>query len=253
VTVCVGVDGCKGGWIAVWRDDRSEPKTEVFETFYAVFQSAPDDSVIVVDIPIGLPDRIVGKGRAAEQKVRELLKGKTSSVFSVPSREAVEQGALYLEDYRSKKISYEESYARTKEVACSTSNPAKALSRQAFGILPKIAEVDELLRGSRSLAARVWESHPEAAFCMMDGKTPVASRKSSAEGAAARREVLQRRGLPAAFLGEPPPSGAKTDDFLDACAMLLVAEAICANRCVSHPSPPDRDRYNLPIAIWTSA
>ena len=37
----------------------------------------------------------------------------------------------------------------------------KKMSQQAFGILPKIREVDELLTANRTLVGRVVEVHPE--------------------------------------------------------------------------------------------
>ena len=248
MNACAGVDGCKGGWITVWRKRNEDPQAAVFNTFSGLLENLPSDAIIAVDIPIGLPDRIEGTGRAAEQAVRKLLPGKTSSVFSVPSREAVEKGQAYLSAHP-----YKMAYLLTKDVARATSHPPKALSRQAFGILPKIAEVDALLRADTSLHLRLWESHPEAAFCFLNQSRPMSSRKSTDEGAKERRAVLAVNGIDPAFLALSAPSGAKTDDFLDACAMLATAEPILAGNYVTHPSTPERDRHNLPIAIATPA
>jgi predicted RNase H-like nuclease len=246
MTVCAGVDGCKGGWIVVWRGDGLLPEVQVFKRLEDLVAMLTGDAVIAVDIPIGLPDQIVGAGRVAEQAIRKLLPGKTSSVFSVPSREAIEKGARFLEIHP-----YEKAYDLTKQVAAATSVPSRTLSRQSFGILPKIAEVDALLRSDESLPLRILESHPEAVFCLLNGGTPMSRGKMTAEGAAQRRVVLEGKGFSQGFLSSPAPSGAKTDDFLDACAMLLVAESVLLERDVPHPSPPGRDKHNLPVAIRT--
>jgi predicted RNase H-like nuclease len=246
MTVCAGVDGCKGGWIAVWRKEELPPEARVFNRLEDLVARLPSDAVIAVDIPIGLPDQIIGAGRVAEQAVRKLLPGKASSVFSVPSREAIEKGARFLKEYP-----YKKAYDLTKQVAAATSEPSRTLSRQSFGILPKIAEVDALLRSDDALCLRLLESHPEAAFCILNGGSPLSRSKATAEGAAQRRAVLADKGFSRGFLEMAAPFGAKTDDFLDACAMLLVAESILAKKEVPHPSPPGRDRHNLPIAIRT--
>ena len=53
---------------------------------FAEILNAPEcPPVIAVDMPIGLPDRIDGPGRPAEQAVRPLLGQRQSSVFSIPS------------------------------------------------------------------------------------------------------------------------------------------------------------------------
>ncbi len=84
MTVCAGVDGCRGGWIAVWRHPGAAPTVTVFEKFGDLLMELPNDAIIAVDIPIGLPKRIQGKGRVAEQTVRPLLPGKASSGIQRP-------------------------------------------------------------------------------------------------------------------------------------------------------------------------
>lgn len=66
-----------------------------------------------------------------------------------------------------------------------------------------------------------------------------------------RKALLARRGLPGSFLELPPPRGAAADDFLDACAMLLVAERHAAGIAIPFPDPPLSDSRGIPLAIWT--
>jgi predicted RNase H-like nuclease len=252
VSVCAGVDGCKGGWIAVWRGQGLPAEARVFKRFGQVAGSLPDDAVIAVDIPIGLPDQIDGPGRAAEQAVRPMLRRKSSSIFSVPSRQAVGQGMKHYEAWLSGVMGYRQAYVLTKQAALATSDPSRAISRQAFGILPKIGEVDQLLRADKRLADRVWESHPEVAFCVLNGGIPLLKNKLTEQGSSERRGTLISNGFASGFLSQAAPYGAKPDDFLDACAMLLVAEAIRAKKHVSHPPDFGHDRHGLRIAITTT-
>jgi predicted RNase H-like nuclease len=68
---------------------------------------------------------------------------------------------------------------------------------------------------------------------------------------AERRALLASCGHDRAFLDRPPPRGAAADDFLDAAAMMLVAERHARGEATSFPDPPGRDAHGLPVAIWT--
>jgi predicted RNase H-like nuclease len=68
-------------------------------------------------------------------------------------------------------------------------------------------------------------------------------------GMAERKALLCRHGYERAFLDRRPPAGAKSDDFLDACCMMLVADRIRRGEAVSFPDPPGRDAYGIPVAI----
>ena len=87
-----GVDGCRIGWIAVlMRVDDPQIHRIVTAPSLAAIADAPErPAVIAVDMPIGLPERTEGSGRAPEQLIRPLLGARQSSVFAIPSRRAVE-------------------------------------------------------------------------------------------------------------------------------------------------------------------
>jgi predicted RNase H-like nuclease len=57
--------------------------------------------------------------------------------------------------------------------------------------------------------------------------------------------------LPRELLDLAAPRGAASDDFLDACAMLLIAERHQAGLAIPFPDPPLLDDCGIPIAIWT--
>ena len=111
-------------------------------------------------MPIGLPEFSSRGGRGPEALVRPLLGSRQSSVFSIPSRAAV-----YAETAPFTTV--EEWYAahrRASGIAMRTSDPPRGVSIQAFGIFSKIREIDRLLIEWPTLRARLFESHPEAAF-----------------------------------------------------------------------------------------
>lgn len=246
-----GVDGCTGGWICVSRASGEVfPSVEVFASFAALASSLDAKAIIAVDMPIGLPEKAGLGGRGAEQAVRPYLKARQSSVFSVPSRAAVfaEPGPFENESDRLA------AHKRASAIAMATSDPPRKISIQAFGLFAKIRELDVWLREDMSRSNRVFESHPEFAFTILNGCKPMALPKKikgkvNPEGMAERRGFLASRGFSADFLKRSPPRGANSDDFLDACAMLLVAERLAAGVANAYPSPPARDAFGLPIAI----
>ncbi len=229
VTWLAGVDGCRAGWVmALVRPEGSDAVLRVVPRFADVLAEAA--AIVAVDMPIGLPEHAGPGGRGPEQLVRRKLPGRSSSVFSVPSRAAVEA----------------DDYAEACRIARATSDPPRALSRQLFNIMPRIREVDATLRADPAAAARVFESHPELTFCRLNGGLPPPKKKTAA-GALARRSLLGLAGL---AVDGPVPRGAAVDDVLDALACAIAARRLYRGEAVSYPGQPRRDAHGLPIAIW---
>nr|BAT30326.1 hypothetical protein [Aureimonas sp. AU4] len=195
-------------------------------------------------MPIGLPERIRGPGRAAEQAARPHLGARRGSIFSIPARAAVEAGRGPFRDGAARRGAYAESCRLAREL----SEPPSAVSIQGFGLFPKILEIDDRLRAEPELAARVLESHPELVFAGLTG-APCRYAKTGAAGAAERRAILLAHGLPAALLDAARPSGAAEDDRLDACALLLAARRRRDGLTRRFPEPPEHDAHGLPITI----
>lgn len=245
-----GVDGCKAGWVAVHREPGAPPSVSVFPTFQALLDALPG-ATIAVDMPIGLPDFSSRGGRGPEALVRPLLGARQSSVFAIPSR-----AALYADtgDFTTVEAWYA-AHRRASEVAMATSDPPRGVSIQAFGIFAKIREIDALLIARPDLRGRVFESHPEVAFCRLNGGIAMALPKKvkgavNPAGMEERKALLCRHGYEKSFLDQPPPKGAASDDFLDAAAMMLIAGRIANGEARPSPDPPPSDRFGIPIAIW---
>ena len=245
-----GVDGCKAGWIAVICDGTGT-NARVFGSFAGLLATMPGDAVVAVDMPIGLPDFTTKGGRGPEMLVRPLLGQRQSSVFSIPSRAAVHAETADFTDLET----WYAAHRRSSEVAMRTSEPPRGVSIQAFGIFSKIREIDALMMARTDLRERVIESHPEVAFWRLNGGQAMSLPKKikgrvNPDGMEERKSLLARVGHDRSFLDQAPPRGAAADEFLDACAMMLIAERHRRGQTTSFPSPPGRDINGIPVAIW---
>ncbi|GGK52914.1 DUF429 domain-containing protein [Salinarimonas ramus] len=236
-----GADGYPFGWVVAFMrlDGAEPPRLRGAPDLAAVLDAPEAPRLVAIDMPIGLPERIVGPGRAAEQAVRPLLGGRQSSVFSMPSRAAV-----YAADYR-----------EACGVALATSTPPRKVSKQGFMLFPKIREIDALLRARPQDVARVFEVHPEVAFWRMNGERALETPKkvkgrAHPPGLAQRRALLEAAGIPAALVDAERPRGSGPDDHLDALAALVVAMRLAQRTARGFPEPPERDAHGLPVAIW---
>jgi predicted RNase H-like nuclease len=132
------------------------PSYEVFDTFANLVGWLQPDSIIAVDMPIGLPERAIKGGRAPDWAAKEFLGPRRASVFLVPSRRAV---------YAREAVdAYKQGYRRVCAVACETSDPRRAPSIQAYSIFPRIQQIDQMLRQDKALRRRVFEVHPEVSL-----------------------------------------------------------------------------------------
>lgn len=223
-----GVDGCRGGWVALVVEADGRPRELRFVERLADLLT-PDLALAAVDMPTGFPDIAQKGGRDCERAARAALPGKTSSVFSAPSRKA-----LGNRDYRT---------------ACAKNGNGIGLSKQAFNLFPKMRELDALVRAKPR--CRIVEAHPELAFARLAG-TPVLAKKKTAEGRAARLALLAAAGLPeiADWLDLLPRKLVAPDDSIDAAVLALTALRVARGQAECFPARPAKDRFGIPMAIW---
>ena len=230
----IGLDGCRGGWLAVYWDGSptSSPNVRILANIHDL--DLPQGCTCAIDIPIGFMDTVNEGGRDAERAARNFLKGKTSSVFSAPCRKAL--GAK----------SFAEALALNKQ----NSQPRGiGLSQQSAALIPKLKEVDDFI--TVEVQEQLFESHPEVAFAIMNGNSAVLSKKRQKEGASERIELLRKSGFPIDNLVKPERAGGNwfIDDLLDACACAWSARRIHEGRAVTFPADPPRDARGLRMAI----
>lgn len=233
-----GLDGCRGAWAGALLDldDPARHRCALFPEVAALLDAPEHPLIVGIDVPIGLPDRVLGGGRAADRAARAQLGPARASVFPMPPRAAV-----YAPDYEAAKV-----------LSRALSDPPFAPSIQGYNIFRSVRAVDTLLRERPDVRGRVHEVHPEVAFHALNGGRPLGLPKKGArarEGLALRRALLAGAGLPAALIGGRA-KGVPEDDHLDALAALVVARDILAGCAVPLPETPERDAHGLPIVIW---
>lgn len=189
----LGADGCRGnGWVALEVSAAGLRWHHVVGVRALLGLAAERGAAaLAMDVPIGLRDGV----RECDRLARARLPGAASSVFAAPSR-----AVLACQTY---------AQARTLQ---------PSLSAQAFGLVPRIRDVDEALPLEHD--AWVVECHPEVTFRAMTARARW-HRKKSATGALQRLRTLETVFGP---LPEDVPGAAGLDDALDAAACAWTAQ-----------------------------
>lgn len=215
----VGADGCRGGgWVLAVVDPDGALTWGWADDTGALLRLAEGADAVALDVPIGLP--ALGGTRACDVLARGRLGPRRSSVFAAPPREVLACAT----------------YAEARPVAPS-------LSAQAFGLVPRIREVDVALRArGPAVHERVVECHPEVAFARLG---PALATKRSAQGA------LQRLGLLREVVDLPDdvPPGAALDDALDAAACALTALRWAAGQAEALGDEVDAEGLPMRIVV----
>ncbi len=225
----LGVDGCRAGWLVVGA--RLDPSGEFEQLSWSLELEAAsfiDADLVAIDMPMGLA---ADGPRPCDQQARALLGPRRSSVFPSPVRAAL--GAV---DYRE---------------ACDLSFAAsgRKLSKQAYNLLPKIRQLDQLLLADPGRSDRVHEVHPELAFSQWNGGEPMAHGKKTAAGAAQRQALVEAQfpGLALKIRTGVAKSQLADDDILDAIACLWSARRLFRQGALVLGL--ERDGCGLPMRI----
>lgn len=228
---CVGVDGAKQGWIAVWPK-QAEFEFAVYDSPASLWRAHSGARVVAVDIPIGLSKQ---GPRVADVLARKFVGGRRAcSVFSAPVRGILDAGSQV------------EASRRHREI------DGRGFGAQAFGILAKIRVWDEFLRANQSAMAVVREVHPEVSFAALNAGLGLAAGKKTAEGAAQRIKLLGAAfgaGPVMALLARIPKRAAAPDDVLDALIALWSARRISSGEAKTLPDPTAADAAGVRMAI----
>lgn len=225
-----GVDGCLDGWLCVMhRNGKFEGFVEA--NIEILLKRIGEPAIVALDLPIGITERGT---RQCDQLVRKLLgRPRGSSVFPTPVRSALK--------------------AQTYTEACELHEKAdgRRISKQNWGILGKIHEVDLLLKIRPRLRGVLHEVHPEFSFACWNENQPMADSKKTSAGRQARENLIDAHwpGLRSMLSEQLPKDGWATDDLNDALAALWSAERIAAGRAIQQPNPPEQDRFGIPMTI----
>ena len=165
----VGVDGCKGGWFSVGLEQNGNfCESIVFEKFGQLLEHYKDAELILVDMPIGLPEE--GERRDCDSEARRKIRPRSSSVFPAPTRvmaRNIKDGHKF--------------------------SAVSGISKQTFSIGCKTAEVDEIMsKCTPNRKAQVREVHPELCFWALNNGCPMEFKKKCKEGQSERLRVLEK-------------------------------------------------------------
>ncbi len=229
-----GIDGCRAGWLAVTLD-RELHSWELLRDEQALETYLEPFACVLIDIPMGLSE--AEPVRMCDMLLRRVLGSSyASSVFSPPVR-----AAFLTTDYKA---------------ACdiNEAKTGKRISKQAWNIMPKIRQVDDLLARKTELINTLHESHPELLFRKLNRSGGTLPKKKTDEGIDARKELLYRadrrcEDLFAEMREALKKSEAKDDDLLDALILGLMASQTPFRPLRTLPVPPPVDSRNIPMAV----
>jgi predicted RNase H-like nuclease len=231
MATALGIDGCRDGWF-YFRFDDGVGTFGVADSVAELVADLPDDACALIDIPIGLRAR--GKReRLCDVAARERLGPRRASVFAAPLRPA-----LRAKDYAS-------ANAQQKRLS------GRGLSRQTWNIVPKIREVDQLMRADEHARELLREAHPELVFAGLAGG-PMSHPKKTRDGFTERMTILSilhpdaETLVASAYLAHGG-FDASRDDLVDAFVLALAATR--ADELIGLPAEPEVDPQGLPMQI----
>jgi predicted RNase H-like nuclease len=185
--------------------------------------------IVAVDMPIGLSD---AGHRECESAARKILGPHGARVFRVPPRGALE--------FRYDDWAGANSWSKRQGFG--------GISRQAWNISPKIAEIDTAIAAADQ--KRIFEAHPELAFARLNAHKALCS-KHTDKGLNDRKRLLRRLGFLNLndWLKCRRTLFAKPDDIFDASVLLLTAMRIRDGEAIALPRVAPRDTRGLKMAI----
>ncbi len=207
----MGVDGWKGGWVAVVLEDGRYVASGSAAQLKGLLGCFSPLEAVGVDMPIGFP---TAEARRADIDARAFVGERRSSVFPMLPRAVYET----------------ETYDKGSQIARELWG--RGISRQSYALKAKILEVDALVATDNRLS----ETHPEVCFAAMAGET-LRWPKKSWNGQLLRRRLLAENGIVLPEdLGEA--GATPVDDVLDAAACAWSADRIRQGLVKTLPADP---------------
>ncbi|MCH2171781.1 DUF429 domain-containing protein [Myxococcota bacterium] len=204
----------------------------LFQRAENLLEAPPIPSVLALDMPIGLPE---AGGRSCDRLARVCLgSDRRNSVFPAPIRSALDAS------------SHEQASEITQAI------DGRRVSAQAWGLFPKIRQVDTWLRTCDLAGQRAWEAHPELSFWAWNEGCSMSHAKKTPSGREQRLRLAEAWLGPELLLrarGSWKRSELADDDILDAVANLWTAHRIGEGTAQVLPDPPPMDAVGLPMRI----
>ena len=222
----IGVDGCKGGWIAAILN-YGNLHFKRYAQIDDIVSDNPDFDAFLIDMAIGLQNST--NQLRPDKAAREELGRKSSSVFPIPSRDAV-----YAEGEESQK------QANIRALG-------KSLAKQSIAIIPKIKELDVFLNTHPEYKNRILESHPEVVFSRLN-RAVVVSRKKEFTGIVEREQILTEyleKNAIAGLREKAKEYKCNQDDLMDAACLAIAGALHAHGLSETIPGKPEPDENGL--------
>ena len=212
---CVGIDGCRDGWIVVYSpiSSFSQAKAQHYKKLSQLKEDFSKKSIIVIDIPIGL--ETTKSNRMCDIEARKFLGSRSSTVFSPPCVDA-----LYSKDYDEARV-------------VNLKRTGKSISKQSWFLSKKILEAREC----SEIGLDLKEGHPECSFAEFLGR-PIIHNKKGMHGLLTRVGILNSLGFNLSELVEMLPKSAlaKADDLIDATILCWTASRLSKGKNRKFPT-----------------
>jgi len=151
--------------------------------------------------------------------------------------------------------------ARSFQEACrinaESSPDRKKITQQAWGIFPKLREIDSLV--TADIQDRVFEVHPELCFAALRQEVAPSEQryqnlgpKRNRVGQGLRKELLERAGFQNLdkVLSNRRQLQAQIDDVLDACVSAWTAQRTISGTAQRIPGAPQKDALGRRMEMW---
>jgi len=228
-----GIDGCPFGWFCVQIENKRFTCFLV-ENLSQLPSGFLSNNRIWIDMPIGFASKNIK--RSLDAKLRKKLGNKSSSVFTPPLREALNENNKKAAKSINKDIS------------------GKSLSEQILNIMPKMRELDNFLQ--QYPEHNIFESHPELNFKSLNKNRDLNTKKGKKSGFKQRLEILSKHNskIPAFVenvLQQELRKNVKKDDILDASCLALANYLAGENRFNLIENDPEFpvDDCGIPIRV----
>lgn len=227
-SLCIGVDGCRGGWIAAVIE-QEEVRIEKYPNMDKLITQYPAFDNMLVDMVIGLPGNQEQYDNRPDSTARRLIAPRTSTIFAVPSRQAVYEDA-------------EEDQVRVNKQMLD-----KGLAKQTMAIIPKMREMDIFLTEHSKYKKVIKESHPEVCFARLNGAV-VMSKKAEPDGLMERVQILSQylSDLSSSFvIRKAKELHCNADDIVDAICLAVTANLDLQGKAEAIPENVMVDDHGL--------
>ena len=222
----IGVDGCRGGWIAAVLD-HGDMKLLRYDNLSSLIEEYPAFDAFLIDMAIGL--RNSTNEIRPDNEAKKELGPKASSVFPIPSRDAV---------YADGEEAQKQANIRTL---------GKSLAKQSIAIIPKIRELDTFLNAHPEYKNKILESHPEVDFARLNGSV-LMSRKKEEPGPSQRiailSEFLDQKELYRMY-NKAKELRCNQDDLIDAICLAVTGALYAHGQYETISAEPESDDKGL--------